>query len=31
MSAEVVISYAVKERERILGLVKRLRNAMVAV
>ncbi|SVC45768.1 uncharacterized protein METZ01_LOCUS298622, partial [marine metagenome] len=27
MSAEVFISYAAKDRERVLGLVKRLRDA----
>ena len=31
MSAEVFISYAAKDRERVLGLVKRLRDAGVTV
>jgi len=31
MSAEVFISYAAKDRERVLGLVKRLRDAEVTV
>ena len=31
MSAEVFISYAAKDRERVLGLVKRLRDASVTV
>ena len=31
MSAEVFISYAAKDRDRVLGLVKRLRDAGVTV
>ena len=31
MSAEVFISYAAKDRERVLGLVERLRKAGVTV
>ena len=31
MSAEVFISYAAKDRERVLGLVQRLRDAGVTV
>lgn len=31
MSAEVFISYAAKDRERVLGLVKRLRDAGATV
>ena len=31
MGEEVFISYAAKDRERVLGLVKRLRDAEVTV
>ena len=31
MSAEVFISYAARDRERVLGLVERLRGAGVTV